>query len=76
MQTLDLIRDEIVHMRVRVERHRREIFRLQAAGLDVASTEALIDRMQAKIAELCVRRNDLRKAVPNAMKGKVGHRKW
>lgn len=76
MHTLDLIRDEINHMRVKVGRHRREISRLQQAGLEVASTEALIGRMLARIDELCVQRNELRKVVPNATKGKVGHRKW
>lgn len=76
MPALDLIRHEIDHMRLQVGRHRREMSRLQQAGLDVASTEALVGRIQAKIQELCAQRNRLRKAESNPAKGRVGHRKW
>ena len=52
---LDHVRSEIEHMRVQVGRQRKEILQLQRAGIGTASAELLLERMLAKIEDLCAR---------------------
>jgi hypothetical protein len=53
---LDHVRSEIEHMRVQVGRQRKEILQLQRAGVGTASAELLLQRMLAKIDDLCAER--------------------
>lgn len=73
--TLELIRADLDRMRLQVSRHRREIVRLRSVGLSVAPAEALVQKMQAEIEEMCVKRDKLRKNMPHPTKGRTGHRK-
>jgi len=74
---IDFIRGEIERMRAQVGRQRREILLLQRAGIATASAEALLGRMQAKIEGLCAQRDELKRAQPGPVKGKVlGGRRW
>jgi len=74
---LDHIRSEIEHMRTQVGRQRGEIRQLHRAGISTASAEALLERMQNKIDELCIERDKLKRNLPAASKGKVlGGRQW
>ena len=57
---LDHVRSEIEQMRVQVGRQRREILRLQRAGIPTASAELLLTRMLAKIDDLCAERDRLK----------------
>ena len=73
---LDHIRSEIEHMRLQVARQRKEILRLQRAGIPTPSDEALLKRMLDKIDGLCVERGRLKAELPRP-KGKVlGGRNW
>jgi hypothetical protein len=77
MPDVDFIRGEIERMRAQVGRQRKEILLLQRAGIATASAEALLERMQAKIENLCAQRDVLKKAQPGPVKGKVlGGRSW
>jgi hypothetical protein len=57
----DHVRSEIEHMRVQLGKQRKEILRLQRAGISTASAELLLGRMQAKIEGLCDERDRLKK---------------
>jgi hypothetical protein len=77
MPDIEFVRSEIEHMRSPVSRQRKEILQLQGAGLATASAEALLGRMLAKIDDLCVQRDELKKHPPGTTKGKVlGGRGW
>jgi hypothetical protein len=77
MPDIDFIRGEIERMRVQVGRQRKEILQLQKAGLSTASAEALLERMLAKIDDLCAARDQLKASIPHPSKGKVlGGRRW
>jgi hypothetical protein len=51
------IRGEIEHMRRQILRQRKEIKDLQKAGISTKSAEELLDRMLAKVDELCAKRD-------------------
>jgi hypothetical protein len=74
---LDHVRSEIEHMRVQVGRQRKEILQLQRAGIPTASAELLLQRMLAKIDDLCAERDRLKKEESGPTKGRVlGGRSW
>ena len=74
---LDHVRSEIEHMRVQVLRQRREMLQLQRAGISTASAELLLQRMLAKIDDLCAERDRLKKEEGGHTKGRVlGGRRW
>ena len=56
---LSQIRAEIEHMRRQVARQRKEILDLQRAGISTASADELLERMLAKVDELCAQRDRL-----------------
>jgi hypothetical protein len=60
MSDIDFIRREIEHMCVRVGRHRKEMHQLQPGGNPTASAEALLERMLAKIDNVCAERDRLK----------------
>jgi hypothetical protein len=77
MPDIDFIRREIERVRTQVHRQRGEIRQLQRAGIPTTSAEALLDRMQNKIDELCAERDRLKVSLPHPSKGKVlGGRRW
>ncbi|MEH2506801.1 hypothetical protein V1290_005612 [Bradyrhizobium sp. AZCC 1578] len=77
MPDIEFVRSEIEHMRGQVSRQRKEILQLERAGIATASAEALLDRMLAKIRDLCIQRDELKKCQPGPTKGKVlGGRRW
>ncbi|MBW7973252.1 hypothetical protein [Bradyrhizobium sp. BR 10289] len=77
MPDLNVIRAEIERMRVQVGRQRKEILKLQRAGIGTASAEALLSRMEARIETLCAQRDELKAGQPGPVKGRVlGGRKW
>jgi prefoldin subunit 5 len=57
---INFIRGEIEYMRRQVQRLRGEINQLQRSGISCGSAEALLDRMQNKIDDLCTERDRLR----------------
>jgi hypothetical protein len=61
MPDIGFVRSEIERKRTQVARQRKEILLLQRAGIATASAEALLERMLAKIDDLCVQRDELRK---------------
>ncbi|KJC44521.1 hypothetical protein UP06_18820 [Bradyrhizobium sp. LTSP857] len=74
----------IDHMRSQIGRQRNEILQLQRAGIPTASAEALLGRMQAKVDDLCDRRDRLKGEEPlerpcyasgKPLKGTPAHRK-
>jgi hypothetical protein len=74
---LEHLRSEIDRMRVQVGRQRKDILKLQRAGIDTASAELLLGRMLAKIDTLCAERDRLRKEQGGPVKGKaLGGRSW
>jgi hypothetical protein len=74
---LDHVRSEIEHMRVQLLRQRREILQLQRARIPTAAAELLLQRMQAKIDDLCDERERLKKEECGPIKGRVlGGRSW
>jgi hypothetical protein len=74
---LDHVRSEIEHMRAQVGRQRKEILQLQRAGIGTTSAELLLQRMLAKIEDLCDERDRLKKEQGSPMKGRVlGGRSW
>jgi hypothetical protein len=77
MPDLEFIRREIEYMRVQVGRQRKDILKLQRAGISTASAELLLQRMLAKIDSLCAERDRLKKVAPGPTTGKVlGGRNW
>ena len=74
---LDHVRSEIEHMRGQVGRQRKEILQLQRDGIGTASAELLLQRMLAKIEDLCDVRDRLKKEQGGPPKGRVlGGRSW
>jgi hypothetical protein len=74
---LDHVRSEIEYMRAQVGRQRREMLKLQRAGISTASAEALLQRMLDKIDILCAERDRLKRELPGPTKGRVlGGRRW
>jgi hypothetical protein len=64
-------------MRLQVGRQRKDILKLQRAGIDTASAEQLLGRMLAKIDILCAERDRIRKEQGGPVKGKtLGGRSW
>ena len=77
MPDIEFVRSEIERMRGQVSRQRKGILQLQRAGIATASAEALLERMLARIDDLCVQRDELKKSQPGPTKGKVlGGRRW
>ncbi|MCA1457659.1 hypothetical protein I6F35_31450 [Bradyrhizobium sp. BRP22] len=77
MPDLEFVRREIEYMRVHVGRQRKDILKLQRAGISTASAELLLQRMLAKIEGLCTERDRLKRELPGVTAGKVlGSRKW
>jgi hypothetical protein len=72
---LESVRREIDHMRVQSGRQRKEILQLQRAGIPTASAELLLLRMQVKIDQLCIKREELKKDLP-AEPRVLGGRNW
>jgi hypothetical protein len=68
---LDHVRSEIEHMRVQVGRQRKEILQLQRAGIPTASAELLLQRMLAKIDDLCAERDRLKAERGGPTKGRA-----
>ena len=56
---LSALRSEIEHMRRQIHRQRGEIRDLQRAGIATKSAEELLERMLAKVDELCAERDQL-----------------
>jgi hypothetical protein len=74
---LDHVRSEIEHMRIQLGRQRKEILQLQRAGISTAAAELLLQRMLAKIDDLCAERDRLKKEEGGPTKGRVlGGRSW
>ena len=59
---LNFLRRDIEHRRKQIGRQRRDILQLQRLGIPTASAEALLERMLAKVDELCAERDRLRAA--------------
>jgi hypothetical protein len=77
MPDLEFVRREIEYMRVQVGRQRKDILKLQRAGISTASAELLLQRMLAKIDALCAERDRLKKELPGPTAGRVlGGRTW
>jgi TolA-binding protein len=73
---LETVRSEIERMRTQVARQRGEIRQLQRAGIATASAEALLERIQNRIEELCAERDRLKRG-QGPVKGRVlGGRSW
>ncbi|MGY3611248.1 MULTISPECIES: hypothetical protein [unclassified Bradyrhizobium] len=58
-------------MRVQVGRQRKDIQKLQRAGISTASAELLLCRMIAKGETLCAERDRMKKDLPGNTAGKV-----
>jgi hypothetical protein len=72
---LDQLRAEIERLRTQVSRQRKDILRLQSAGINTLPAEALLARMLATIDNLCAERDRLKREHP--FKPKVlGGRSW
>lgn len=56
---IDAIRNEIEHMRRQIARQRKDILRLQRAGIDLTAAERLLARMQEKVDGLTAERDAL-----------------
>ena len=57
---LDFLRRDIEFRRKQILRQRREILELQRLGIPSKSAEELLERMLAKVDELCAERDRLR----------------
>ena len=57
MPDLSYLRNEIEHMRRQIQRQRSEIKQLQRAGIPTKSAEELLERMLAKVGNLCAKRD-------------------
>jgi hypothetical protein len=75
MPNLDHIRAEIEGMRVQVSRQRKEILKLQRAGINSLPAEALLARTLEKIDNLCAERDRLKKHLPKQATV-LGGRQW
>jgi hypothetical protein len=73
---LDFIRSEIGRMRAQVNRQRGEIRQLQRAGIATAAAEALLERILAKVDELCTERDRLKKEQGPVKGMALGGRNW
>jgi hypothetical protein len=77
MPSLEYLRSEIEHMRTQISRQRKEILQLQRAGLGTASAETLLARMQDRVEQMCLQRDEMKRADPGPVRGRVlGGRKW
>ncbi len=77
MPTLEYLRSEIERMRSQISRQRKEILQLQRAGVGTASAEALLARMQDRVEQMCLQRDEMKRADPGPVRGRVlGGRKW
>ncbi|QDM27557.1 hypothetical protein FNL56_16590 [Tardiphaga sp. vice304] len=56
---LDATRNEIEHMRRQITRQRKDMLRLQRAGIDIGAAETLLARMQEKVDGLVAERDTL-----------------
>lgn len=59
---LHWVLNEIAHMRRQIRAHEREIGMLRRADIPTASSELLLNRMRAKLDDLCRERDAVRKA--------------
>jgi hypothetical protein len=57
---LDALRRDIEYRRRQIHRQRREILELQRLGIPSRSAEELLERMLARVDELCAERDRLR----------------
>ena len=57
---LNTIRRDIEYRRQQIGRQRRDILQLQRLGISSANAEALLERMLAKVDELCAERDRLK----------------
>jgi phage shock protein A len=73
---LDAVRSEIERMRTQAQRQRGEIRQLQRAGIATASAEALLERIQNRIDELCAERDRLKKELGPVTGRVLGGRSW
>jgi hypothetical protein len=68
MPSLEFVRREIEYMRVQVRRQRKDILRLQRAGISTTSAEELLQRMLDKIDGVCAQRDEGRTAASGKWK--------
>lgn len=73
---LDAVRSEIERIRTQAQRQRGEIRQLQRAGIATASAEALLERIQNRIDELCAERDRLKKELGPVTGRVLGGRSW
>jgi hypothetical protein len=74
---LDQIRSELEHMRVQIGRQRKDILTLQRDGVDTASAQMLLQRMEAKVEGLVAERDRLKTAEHKPAKRQMlGGRSW
>jgi phage shock protein A len=73
---LDAVRSEIERMRTQAQRQRGGVRQLQRTGIATASAEALLERMQNRIDELCAERDRLKKEQGPARGRVLGGRSW
>ena len=66
---LDAIRRDIEYRRQQIGRQRREILQLQRLGIPSANAIALLERMLAKVDELCAERDRLRQQAKKCYPG-------
>jgi hypothetical protein len=64
MPSLEFIRREIEYRRGQVGRRRRDILKLQRAGISIASAEEIPQRVLDKIDVLCTQRDLLKSSIP------------
>ena len=57
--TLQFICAEIERLRLQIRRQQNEVFTLQRSGISTASVELLLERMQASVDALCIKRDKL-----------------
>src|ERR1700745_3402766 len=67
MLDIAFMRGEITRLRLQVLLQRRDIARLQRAGIPSTSAEALLDRMLNKIDDLCAQRDRLKQEQAKAL---------
>jgi hypothetical protein len=73
---LDHVRYEIEHMRAQLVRQRKEILQLQRADISTAAAELLLQRMLAKIDDLCAERDRLKEEGGDTKGRVLGGRRW
>lgn len=57
---IDDLRKDIAYRRRQCDRQQREILQLQRLGIHTADAEALLQRMQARVDQLCEERDQKR----------------